>query len=130
MDSKTPTFRSKTEEDVEIWLDKIETALVVTRTPKQLWIHQITNYVEGTAYEMVRAASKANHTWDTLRAKLVATFKASYKDFRLRARFRAIKDTGNFEKYLHDFRFLSNQISPDDLTEKDRLDVFIQGLLH
>ena len=61
-------------------------------------------------------------------SKLVATFKASYKDFRLRARFRAIKDTGNFEKYLHDFRFLSNQISPDDLTEKDRLDVFIQGL--
>ena len=128
LDSKTPTFRSKTEEDVEVWLDKIETALVVARTPKQLWIHQVTNYVEGTAYEMVRAARKANHTWDTLRAKLVATFKASYKDFRLRAKFRAIKDTGNFEKYLHDFRLLSNQISPDDLTEKDRLDVFIQGL--
>ena len=128
LDNKTPSFRSKQDEDVEVWLYKMESALECAGWEKSAWLKQTTSYVEGTAYEILRATRAANLSWDDFKVKVTKTFKAAYKDFRLRGKFLAVKDSGNFEKYLHDFQYLSNQISPTQIADQDRMDVFVRGL--
>ena len=127
LDSKTPVFKSKSDEDIETWLFKIETALKFASVPEDMWLIAVTNYVEGTAFEMVMTAIKDKSSWFLLRDLLVKTFRATFKDFNVRSKLLSLRDTGNFEKYLHDFRTLSNQIQKSAMPEADRLTCFMQG---
>ena len=128
LDAKTPCFKSGAGEDVETWLDKIETALVMANVHPSFWLAKVTNYVEGTAYEMLTAARKAHKPWSSFKTSLIATFRPIFKDFDLRNRINHLKDKGNFMEYLYEFRLLSNQVKPSDMSEKDRYMCFVQGL--
>ena len=55
IDPKTPIFKSKPDENIDTWLYKIETALQIANIPENLWLAAISNYVEGTALEIVIA---------------------------------------------------------------------------
>ena len=128
LDSKTPVFKSRTDEDIETWLYKIETALEVANIPSNIWLAAVANYVEGTAFEMVMTARRENQSWDQLKTKLLHTFRATFKDFHLRSRLLALKDMGNFDKYLYEFRHLANRIPQKALSDGERLNCFVQGL--
>ena len=128
LDAKTPVFRSKQDEDIETWLYKIETALMFANVPVSLWLFAVANYVEGTAFEMVMAARTEKKDWPYLKSQLISTFRATFKDFNLRSKLLSLKDTGSYEKYLHDFRYLSNQIPKNAMPDNDRLTCFMQGL--
>jgi hypothetical protein len=128
LDSKTPIFKSSTREDVETWLYKVETALEVACIPETHWLAAISNYVEGTAFEMVRSASTEKRTWADFKDKLVKTFRPTYKDFNLRSELLKLKDTGNFDEYLYKFRAITNKVSQKVVSEQDKFTCFVQGL--
>ena len=46
LDARTPVFKSSSEEDIETWLFKMETALKFASVPENLWLIAVTNYVE------------------------------------------------------------------------------------
>ena len=106
----------------------METALEIANVPVNMYLVAISNYVEGTAFEMVMTARKEKRSWMYLRAQLIKTFRSTFKDFNLRSKILGLKDGGDFEKYLHDFRSLSNQIPTIAMTEADKLTCFMQGL--
>ena len=128
LDARTPVFKSSPEEDIETWLFKMETALKFASVPENLWLIAVTNYVEGTAFEIVMAARMENRSWSYVKEQLVKTFRSVLKDFNLRSKILSLKDEGNYEKYLHEFRSLSNQINNTAMSEKDKLACFMQGL--
>ena len=128
IDSKTPVFKSKPDEDVETWLYKMETALQFANVPENMWLVAVGNYVEGTAFEMVMTARIDGRTWKDLRTDLIKTFRATFKDFNLRSKILTLRDGGNYDMYLHEFRLLSNQIPKSAMSEAERLTCFIQGL--
>ena len=128
IDGKTPIFKSKTEENVENWIYKVETALEFAQVPRNVWLVAVSNYVEGTALEMLKQAREENKSWDMFKKSLLDTFRPLQKDFDLRAKINHLKDRDSFEKYLHEFRSLSNQIPKDKMSDADRLNCFLQGL--
>ena len=128
IDSKTPVFKSKPDEDVETWLYKMETALQFANVPENMWLVAVGNYLEGTALELVMTARIDGRTWKDLRTDLIKTFRATFKDFNLRSKILTLRDGGNYDKYLHEFRLLSNQIPKSAMSEAERLTCFIQGL--
>jgi hypothetical protein len=77
---------------------------------------------------MLTTARKANIPWNSFKTSLITTFRPIYKDFDLRNRINHLKDNGNFMEYLYEFRLLSNQVQPSDMSEKDRYMCFVQGL--
>jgi hypothetical protein len=92
LDSKTRVFKSRTDEDIETWLYKKETALEVANIPSNIWLAAVANYVEGTAFEMVMTARRDNESWAQLKTKLLNTFRATFKDFHLRTRILWLKE--------------------------------------
>ena len=115
LDAKTPVFHSRLDEDIESWIIRIEASLTLSNVPLALWITAGYNYVEGIALQMVIAAKKDNKSWNDFKDILVKTFRPIYKDYDIRARLLKLKDVDNFDKYLHDFRTLTNQIPLDKL---------------
>jgi hypothetical protein len=93
-----------------------------------LWITACYNYVEGIALQMVIAAKKDNKSLNDFKDILVKTFRPIYKDYDIRARLLKLKDVDNIDKYLHDFRTLTNQIPLDKLKVEDRFTLFMTGL--
>ena len=110
IDGKTPIFKSKTEENVENWIYKVETALEFAQVPRNVWLVAVSNYVEGTALEMLKQAREENKSWDMYKKSLLDTFRPLQKDFDLRTKINHLKDRDSFEKYLHEFRSLSNKV--------------------
>ena len=128
LDAKTPVFHSRIDEDVDKWLIRIEASLTFANVPQSLWITATYNYVEGIALEMVIAAKKDNQTWDSFKERMIETFRPVNKKYDLRARLLKLKDVDNFDKYLHDFRTLENQIPLEELSKIDRFTCFMSGL--
>jgi hypothetical protein len=128
LDAKTPVFHSRLDEDIESWIIRIEASLTLANVPVELWITACYNYVEGIALQMVIAAKKDNRTWNEFKDMLVKTFRPIFKDYDIRARLLKLKDVDSFDKYLHDFRSLTNQIPLDKLGKEDRLTLFMSGL--
>ena len=128
LDAKTPVFHSRIDEDVDKWLIRIEASLTFANVPQSLWITATYNYVEGIALEMVIAAKKDNQTWDSFKERMIETFRPVNKKYDLRARLLKLKDVDNFDKYLHDFRTLENQIPLEELSKIDRFTCFMAGL--
>ena len=128
LDAKTPVFHSRLDEDIESWIIRIEASLTLANVPVGLWITACYNYVEGIALQMVIAAKKDNKTWNDFKEMLVKTFRPIFKDYDIRARLLKLKDMDSFDKYLHDFRSLTNQIPLDKLSIEDRLTLFMSGL--
>jgi hypothetical protein len=128
LDAKTPVFHSRLDEDIESWIIRIEASLTLANVPVGLWITACYNYVEGIALQMVIAAKKDNKTWNEFKEMLVKTFRPIFKDYDIRARLLKLKDMDSFDKYLHDFRSLTNQIPLDKLSIEDRLTLFMSGL--
>ena len=128
LDAKTPVFHSRLDEDIESWIIRIEASLTLANVPTSLWLTACYNYVEGIALQMVIAAKKDNKSWKDFKDILVKTFRPIYKDYDIRARLLKLKDVDSFDKYLHDFRTLTNQIPLDKLSVEDRLTLFITGL--
>jgi hypothetical protein len=120
LDSNTPKFHSKLDEDVEEWIDKVEVSLTNARKTKDTWLNEMNGYVSGTAYETIKKCRASNESWEDFKNKLLKIFKPQHKDTG--------KDTGNFDQFLHKFQHLSNQISVIDMSDKQRLDIFIAGL--
>ena len=71
IDVKTPTFKSRTDENVDTWLFKVETAFEFAAIPKNKWLVAVSNYVEGTALEMVIQGRKDNISWDNFKQKML-----------------------------------------------------------
>ena len=130
LDSKTPSFRSRLEDDIDKWLIKIEASLTFARVEKPLWITACFNYLEGIAFELSVAAVNAGHSWDRFKEDLIKTFRPVNKDFDLRAKLLKLKESENFDKYLHDFRTLVNQIPDSKLSKLDKFTAFVSGLRH
>ena len=128
LDAKTPVFQSRIDEDVDKWLIRMEASLTFANVPQELWITASYNYVEGIALEMVIAAKKNNQTWSEFKLKMEETFRPVNKMYDLRAKLLQLKDVGNFDKYLFDFRTLENQIPLEEMGETDRFTCFMAGL--
>ena len=128
IDGKTPIFKSKNDEDVENWLYKVETALEFAQVPRNMWLVAVSNYVEGTALEMLKQSRDVKKSWNDFKKDLLNTFRPIQKDFDLRSKLTQLKDDDSYEKYLHEFRSLSNQIPNNKMSETDRLTCFLQGL--
>ncbi len=97
LDARTPIFKSNSDEDIETWLYKMETALEYANVPVNMYLVAISNYVEGTAFEMVMTARKEKRSWMYLRAQLIKTFHSTFKDFNLKSKTFGLKDGGDFE---------------------------------
>ena len=110
IDGNTPIFKSKNDEDVENWLYKVETALEFAQVPRNMWLVAVSNYVEGTALEMLKQSRDVKKSWNDFKKDLLNTFRPIQKDFDLRSKLTQLKDDDSYEKYLHEFRSLSNQI--------------------
>ena len=67
-----------------------------------MWITACFNYLEGIAFELSVAAANAGHSWDRFKEDLIKTFRPVNKDFELRAKLLKLKESGNFDKYLHE----------------------------
>ena len=128
LDAKTPVFRSNHDENVEMWIWRMEQSMKLANVPEDLWVVACSNYVEGIALEMVVRATIDDKPWSKLKEDLVKTFRGPHRDYDLRSKMLTLRDTGSFDKYLREFRLLSNQIADKDMTEKDRLTCFLQGL--
>jgi len=87
LDSNTPKFHSKLDEDVEEWIDKVEVSLKNARKARETWLNEINGYVSGTAYETIKKCRALNESWDDYKIKLLKIFKPQHKEFRLRLKF-------------------------------------------
>jgi hypothetical protein len=130
LDTNTPKFRSRLEEDIDKWLIRIEASLTLGMVPLQYWITATYNYLEGSALEMAINANLGNLTWDKLKEDLINSFRPVNKDYDLRARLLRLKEGDSYDKYLYEFRALINQIPKSMLGDQDRYTCFVSGLKH
>jgi hypothetical protein len=84
-------------------------SLTNARKTRDTWLNEMNGYVSGTAYETIKKCRAMNEFWDDYKIKLLKIFKPQHKEFRLRLKFNQLKDTGNFDLFLHKFQNLSNQ---------------------
>ena len=128
IDPNTPIFKSKQDENVDSWLFKIENQFTLQKIPRSDWLVAVCNYVEGTAFEICVRSNEAKDTWDKFRDTLITIFRPMFKPLNVRSKILKLRDIGGYDKYLHEFRYLSNQISDKDMGDKDKLSAFVAGL--
>jgi hypothetical protein len=108
IDSNTPIFKSKQDENVDSWLFKIGNQFKLQKIPKSDWLVAVCNYVERTAFEICVKANEANNSWDKFRDTLITIFRPMFKPLNVRSKLLKLRDIGGNYKYLHEFYTVFN----------------------
>ena len=126
IDPKTPVFNSEIGENIKDWIFMVENALRLASVPEHLYLTAISNYVKGTAFQMLKADMRK--PWKNFKEELLQTFLPPDHERRIRTKLLNLTQNESYDKYANDFQYWSNQISADKMSEEDRFACFMQGL--
>jgi RNase H-like domain found in reverse transcriptase/Reverse transcriptase (RNA-dependent DNA polymerase)/Integrase zinc binding domain/Ty3 transposon capsid-like protein/gag-polyprotein putative aspartyl protease/Zinc knuckle len=129
LDKNTPKFHGNSNEDVDDWLYKIRRNLTLASIPESKWFDAITNYVQGKAGVYFRRLREGGYITYAVFEK---TFRSRFRPLdhisRVRNKLIHLKQSGSFDDYLDTFLVLCTQLESNELSDKEKLHYFKEGL--
>ena len=134
LDPNTPKFYGNQNEDVDDWLYKIKINLEIALIPEDKYLDFITNYClskAGVFLRRIRESYSAKFkklTWNELRENFIKRYRPIDHVRRIRNQLMSVKHTNSFNEYVDNFQHLMNQLEPNELSNREKLHYFIEGL--
>lgn len=121
------TFSGKRSESIDTWIFSVENAFNLSEVHKKNWVNIAGNYLRESAQEgfrnMTINSRAENKTFCNLLRNL---YRPHNYETKLRKRLYDLRQTGTYSEYLMRFLNIINQI--EDMTEKDKVFLFIQNM--
>ncbi len=130
----TPKFDGNHNEDVDDWLYKIKKNLNIASIPEDRYLDFLTNYCISKAGIYLRRLRESYteqrkiRTWNELRANFIKRYRPVDHIRRVRNQLMSLKQNNSVQDYIDNFMSLVNQIGKHELTKKETLNYFVEGL--
>ena len=121
-------------EDIDDWLYKIRINLDIASIPELRYLDFITNYCISKAGIFLRRLRESHEnkdevlTWAKFKTAMITRYRPVDHSRRIRNQLMTLKQTGKYNDYVDTFQNLCNQIDTNELSEKEKLHYFIEGL--
>lgn len=115
-----PVFRGKSKEDVNTWLETLETNLVLAGTHRMFYVQSAGAFVRDAANLTYRQILRArpNITWDQFKREFRLKYLSEEYQTDLKRSLIRLKQTGSVESFINKFLEKANQCEIMDEDEK------------
>ena len=124
LDAKAPIFNSLPSENVNDWIEDISIYLEMAGIPESLKHLVVAGYLKGTAANLRRKTT----SWLELKTILRENFVSVDFERNIRLKLKNLKQTDSFEKFSAEFTNLESKLNMDQLTDREKLVYFLDGL--